>query len=350
MDYLKAFPALEGLVDLANRDIDINPTLLRVLTDLYVTKPRHSREEERQYTELALRLLDVVDVTARYNVAQRLAPYPQTPIAVVRRLARDVIAVAEPILRNSQSLSEGELLAIAKEVSASHVAAVAARRQSSPQDEPGAVVPSAALFAGRNAAADELNDLFFNANATERRLILLNLDMAPFPPAKPVGTALASEAVRRLETAALSHNAEAFARELMRALSIPHSQARQVTDDPSGEAIVVAAKALGMSADVLQRVLLCLNPAVGQSVQRVYDLAALHEELKPEAGLRMVAIWQACGHAQRQAPKPPMHQPQYSYSDDRGRFRISAIPAQRRPAAPAATEREPLPRFGKKRS
>ena len=51
MDYLKSYPALEGLVDLANRDgIDVSVTLLRVLTDLYVIKSSHSSEEERQYT------------------------------------------------------------------------------------------------------------------------------------------------------------------------------------------------------------------------------------------------------------------------------------------------------------
>ena len=36
-------PKLDGLVDLACRDgVDIRPTLLRVLTDLYVQKPKHS--------------------------------------------------------------------------------------------------------------------------------------------------------------------------------------------------------------------------------------------------------------------------------------------------------------------
>src|ERR1700674_1294459 len=76
MDYLTSFPALEGLVDLANRNhVDISATLLRVLTDLYVAKPKHSSEEERQYTELAMRLLDKVDITVRRNVALKLSSY-----------------------------------------------------------------------------------------------------------------------------------------------------------------------------------------------------------------------------------------------------------------------------------
>ncbi|MES1154815.1 MAG: DUF2336 domain-containing protein, partial [Pseudorhodoplanes sp.] len=41
-------PSLQGLVGLADRTgVDIKPTLLRVLTDLYVQKPLHTPDEER---------------------------------------------------------------------------------------------------------------------------------------------------------------------------------------------------------------------------------------------------------------------------------------------------------------
>ena len=62
---------------------------------------------------------------------------------------------------------------------------------------------------------------------------------------------------------------------------------------------MVAAVALGMPATVLQRILLCLNPAISQSVQRVYELALLHEEIEPDAALRLVAIWQASHPAEK---------------------------------------------------
>src|SRR5689334_24492157 len=86
-DY-SAFPRIEGLVDLASRDgIDVRPTLLRVLTDLYVQTRSHTPDEEAQYTELALRLLDNVDVVTRATVAVRLAAYPRAPLAVLHRLS-----------------------------------------------------------------------------------------------------------------------------------------------------------------------------------------------------------------------------------------------------------------------
>ena len=58
---------------------------------------------------------------------------------------------------------------------------------------------------------------------------------------------------------------------------------------------MVAAKALGMTAAVLQRILLFLNPAIGQSVERVYDLARLYDELTPAAAERMLTIWRQAG-------------------------------------------------------
>src|SRR5690349_8111505 len=103
------FPKLEGLDSLGRRDgVDIRPTLVRVLTDLYVQKPAHSAEEERHYTELALRLIDSVDLPTRAALAKKIAVYPGAPPAVARRLARDVIEVADPILRHCGALSTAD--------------------------------------------------------------------------------------------------------------------------------------------------------------------------------------------------------------------------------------------------
>ena len=67
---------LDSLVDLACRDgVDIRPTLLRVVTDLYVQKPIHGLEEETQFVELALGLIDAVDASTRAAVAAHLSAY-----------------------------------------------------------------------------------------------------------------------------------------------------------------------------------------------------------------------------------------------------------------------------------
>ena len=67
---MPSLTGLEGLTDIGLRGgVDMRPTLLRVLTDLYVQKLTHTDEEDRHYTELALRLLDSVDVATRAAVA-----------------------------------------------------------------------------------------------------------------------------------------------------------------------------------------------------------------------------------------------------------------------------------------
>jgi hypothetical protein len=140
--------------------------------------------------------------------------------------------------------------------------------------------------------AGSLSELFFAADAAERRLILLNLDYAPIPPARPVACELTKDPIRRLEQAALLRNVADFARITEDTLGLSRRQAARIAKDCSGETIVVVAKALAMPADVLQRILLFLNPAIGRSVQRVYDLAQLHDEMTQEAALRLLAIWQ----------------------------------------------------------
>src|SRR6202045_566210 len=90
--------SLNGLADIGLRSgVDMRPTLIRVLTDLYVQKLTHTAEEERHYTELALRLLDGVDVATRATVAGRLARHLAPPLRVMERLARDLPGVAEPV-------------------------------------------------------------------------------------------------------------------------------------------------------------------------------------------------------------------------------------------------------------
>ena len=163
----------------ANRDgVDIRPTLLRVMTDLYVQKAQHTHQEEQQFTELALRLIDLVDAKTRAIVADKIAGCPTAPAAVRHRLLKELISLKAPERPTPDRRS----------------------RQGT-------------------APADELSELFFAASAEERRLILLNLPYALLPPAEPIAPAIARESTHRLEAAALGHNSELFARELERILA-----------------------------------------------------------------------------------------------------------------------------------
>jgi hypothetical protein len=278
-----AYPHLDGLVDLACRDgVDIRPTLLRVLTDLYVQKPRHSAEEEAQYVELALGLVEAVDATTRSTVIATLSNYPGAPAAILHKLRGTEAPLASAI-----------------------------------QNE---------------AATDDLVEMFFAAASDERRLILSNLDAATAALTRRPA-AVSSEVIRRLETAALQHNTGEFGRILARALGIGTALADRVARDPSGEPIVISARALGMTAAVLQRILMFLNPAIGQSVDRVHSLSRLFEDMAPEVAERMLSIWRKAA-----TPAKPAHEPGL-YDDERRGARSLATPSQQR----AAPRRDELP-------
>jgi hypothetical protein len=263
---------------------------------------------------LALRLINSTDVPARAAVAGRLAPYPAAPRAVILRLARDVIDVAGPILRHSPCLTPADLEAIAADCSTAHAAIIAARlRPLDPQQSPElqrpperqqpperqAITPQTNNRRGPQAA--ELSELFFSASGGERRHILMNLEYAT--PVSPRATPIPSnEIVGRLETMALAHNVEAFTREIELAFGVSSRLSRRIVCDELGEPIVVVAKALRAPRAVLERILLFVNPRIGQSVQRVYELANRYDEISTEAALRLVAIWQDADPRAQDAP------------------------------------------------
>ena len=179
--------------------------------------------------------------------------------------------------------------------------------------------------------------MFFAAGAAERRIILLNLEyVAP----DVLGTATpldGLEACRRLEEAALQRKRSEFARELAQSLRLSIVQARRIAEDNSGEPLVVAAKALGMPADVLQRILLFLNPAIGHSVRRIYDLAQLFQDLTPGIALHLVAIWREAAPEQR---GPSAHRPILWNDETAQSARAPRINAVR--AVPPVSERKRL--------
>ena len=283
------FFGFDGLTDLSRRSgIDMRPTLLRVLTDLYVHRLSHSADEERHYTELALRMLEAVDVATRVAVAKRFAHYQRPPLRVLQRLARDLPVVAaelrgHPLLQAPGSMTTGG-------------GAAAAPEPIDPTDDENIVRKSVDTI--DTATATELNELFFSADATERRLILLNMHVVdPNPTLRRVTAppAIGNE----LEGALLTGRREQFAARLAQALRISHEQGRRIANDELGEPVLVAGKTLALRRDVLYRILMFVNPAVGHSVQRVHTLAALYEMLHIGAAEAMLGIWQALPAAER---------------------------------------------------
>ena len=68
----------------------------------------------------------------------------------------------------------------------------------------------------------------------------------------------------------------------------------------------MAAKALGMTPEVLLRVLLFLNTAIGESVACVFDLVKLYDLLPRQAALRLVTSLRSATRTRRGASYLPV--------------------------------------------
>jgi len=355
------FPGFDGLMSLSRREgVDIRPTLLRVLTDLYVQASTHSEEEARQFVELTSRLIDQVDDATRAAVRARLAIYPGTPAPVLRQLrlrpADQPVSLAQGISADSNP----------------------ADLPTPPSGAPGeAQLRLTSTLSMQPADAAELSAMFFGASSSERALILHNLSQTPLKASPRVPVARAERAIEALEMAAfvadvenftleLSEtlilpwkistlvvndlggeplemaafvaDVENFTLELSETLILPWKISTLVVNDLGGEPLACAAKALGMPSPVFQRVLLFLKPEIGTSVSAVYRLSRLFDILSERSALIMLAAWRGSTMAVARARYRPA-----LYDDERNRARPAPGQTRSGPQLPGAGV---LPRTG----
>ena len=235
---------------------DIRSPLLRTLVELYVQKPIHTAEEAKHFTELMLRLLDQVDAATRAGIAHRLSSYPAVPDAITQRLTHDVPDVAA-LVRPLAKITGGA---------------------------PALAQPAVSL--------SELSELFFAARSGERRLILMNIGYA-VEPHTAAFNGDAPAAARELEAAALARKPEVAMRGIEQWFGLRPALSRRIVTDPLGEPIVVVAKVMGIAPSAVQRILLFINPVIGRSVSRVYELATLFQEIDTPAAHALIRIWRA---------------------------------------------------------
>jgi len=283
-----ASPAsLADPLQLGRKDaLDLRSALLRVLTDLYLQQPVHTPEDESYYTELALRLLDAVDVSERAALAARLARYSSAPRALLDRLARDVIQVARPILDHPRWIGPAG-------------GKSAAQAPTSPAGPP----PTGTSHSPTESEAYALWQLFFAASSVERRLILVNLDYAVLIPMASLSSAACAE-IWRWASVIPQPRIEAAAHELETALGVSRMQLRRILDDERGEPMVVVAKAINLPAKLLVRWLEQRDCAMTRPADHIEVLAALYDEISVASARRMVTIWQAADAKPETRRKP----------------------------------------------
>jgi hypothetical protein len=301
------FPGFDGLMTLSRREgVDIRPTLLRVLTDLYVQAPKHSSDEQRQFVELASRLVDQVDDATRAAVRARLAIYPGAPREILSKLGLKPAQTDAP-------------MPAAKEIPAPPSAPAPPRPLTEAERRMASNIPM------QPTDAAEVCAMFARADSAERAEILHNLAESPLKAAARIPLSRAARSIAALEMAAFVTDTENFIRELSETLILSHKIATEVVSDGGGEPLACAMRALDMPAPAFQRVLLFLKPEIGSSVHHVYRLARLYERLSERAALVMLAAWRGSTMAETRARYRPS-----LYDDERQRARHA--PAERRPA------------------
>jgi hypothetical protein len=351
-------PNIRGLITLARQEgVDIRPTLVRVITDLYVGEPVHSTAEVERYTELARHMLEAVDEGSRIAVAMKLSRYPLAPREILMMLAVDTIAVAEQVLARAH-FAEADLLQLADMLDDQRRRIIAKR-----PDLPASVAEHlVALEYGRpqGAARDPLHPTPRLDAAPELQPDLSQPDLsqptlsqpdpaqpaetaaplpwlpsppaavpaerrAPLPLANPADYAFAAA---ELEQAALQKRTDDFIDVLARVFELDRAKAEEIVADPTGQPVAIACRALGMSSDAFSRIMLFLDPTIGRSVALVFQLAEYYGRLSVAEAREVTALW-------RESRRPGgRHMPATS---PEGTGRHSFEPRRGAPSLPAET-------------
>jgi hypothetical protein len=258
---------------------DMAARLVLALTALYVQRATHTAEEQQQYSELALRLIDKVEPATHIAVADMLQRHPDAPAEVAARLggtqsSRDGDRKVEPRSTPDQRCAVNQHLN-------GNLGIGQCASAGAPSDAPAGQPPTLAPAFG---------EAFFAASPDQRRRLLsLIADTHADDPA--VAPEHGERMFASIEAAALHGRTGEFTRAFERLSDIPRRLCERILNDPAGEPLVVAAKAAGMPIAILQRILLLVNPATSHSVERVYDLTELYHDLDGGTARGLLVQW-----------------------------------------------------------
>jgi uncharacterized protein (DUF2336 family) len=107
---------------------DDRTQILSRLTDLFLSTASVMDDDQVGIFDVVIgRLSRAIELRARIELSERLAPVPNAPAGVVRQLALDEIAVARPVLIASKRLTDQDLVAISAAKGRDHMLAITER-------------------------------------------------------------------------------------------------------------------------------------------------------------------------------------------------------------------------------
>ncbi|MBB3769780.1 hypothetical protein FHS55_000366 [Angulomicrobium tetraedrale] len=329
------------------RHEDTRPDMLRALVGLYLRQPSHNADEQSRFATLARHLLTAVEAPTAARALREIAPRSDLPRDFVLDLIDGPIALAGPMLRLSPVLGEEDLAALVDRANPDQLAAISARREVSPalakrlaarmhgagaparERRPanataldtaamtaeivaGIATELAAAFPERPAAPDrgEPRDTvapggdpsiapppavprldYLAASPEERTALVARLvTLPPLSLAERVAAADGTFTDALLDLAKAAEPA-GIAALMEAALGVTRENAARIVADETGQALAVAARALGLSFAVLSRVLFRLHPATGRSAAEMSRLADMFDGLPLASAQHLVASW-----------------------------------------------------------
>lgn len=107
---------------------DARTIMVSRLTDLFLATAVDIGEEQVGLFDAVIsRLSRAIELRARIELSERIAPVPNAPVGVVRQLALDEIAVARPVLVQSTRLTDQDLVAVSAAKGRDHMLAITER-------------------------------------------------------------------------------------------------------------------------------------------------------------------------------------------------------------------------------
>lgn len=301
----------------------VDASLLRAIIDQFVQRPTLPVGDVRQFEQLALGLIDIVDAGSVASVARPLCFHGETPRSIFARLLEKGGACAELALEFSPELPRGDLLATAQQGEAALARALARRKDLdrevvdalAQRGEPdvlralaanwSAHLDAAARRALTQAARDDMTlarilldrddraidpeALFLAATRLERTGIILNACRRALSGGHAELHRAETVFTRRLEGAAVRRDRDAMAALLADALECRKERARAIISDSQGEALALALAALGVDPDAATRIFLCADPSISHDTDRVRSLVALVRSTPQRAAMQIVA-------------------------------------------------------------
>ena len=313
----------DQLVSFGRRpDAQIRPVLLRVLVDMFVSKPQHRLSDLQQFEEMMAHLLDEADDEARLAVAQQLVRHAQTPQSLLDRFVAERGTIAAKVLAHAgmeaRALNAAAIFgttamaqAVARrhDIDASVVRSLAERPE---QEVLCALVENRAAPIDRslfrylarraNDHADLAARLIERGGSGENVSLFLSAgrmqraDMIASARRQDLGTigrqgpaSLPVQIVAAIERAGSAPGLEGLDTALAAALQCTMPEVNRIMDDPHGEPLAVALAALGISSEVAARIFIFGDPAIGHSYSKVRSLVAIVETVSPRAADKLLS-------------------------------------------------------------